>query len=100
MVDAQVHGDEIRLRVRGPLGASDMEEFQSQLSRAAEGPYRHVVLDLSDLDSINSRGIGKILLSHKRLSEQGRDMCIRGCSRNLYNVFRLIKLNTVIPLES
>jgi len=91
--------DEIVLEAKGSLNGEPAGDFQSRLDELVNGPHKGIVLDLTDVDSINSSCIGRILLSRKRLSEQGRSIGIRGCSEALYNTFQLIKFDKLIKIE-
>ncbi len=61
--------------------------------------FATVTLNFSDVSSINSSCIGKILLLRKRLSEDGRTIRIQGCSDSLYGTFQLIKFDKLVSIE-
>lgn len=91
--------DEVMLVVKGPLNGNTADEFQEQLAAMAQGPQGTIVLNLADVNSINSSCIGKILLFRKKLFEEGRSIEIRGCSDALFNTFQLIKFDKLIPIR-
>ena len=91
--------DEIVLEVQEGLTGSRANDFQTQLEELAAGGHRTIVLDLAQVETINSSCIGKILLFRKRLSEDGRVIKIRGCSEALFNTFQLIKFDKLISIE-
>ena len=91
--------DEVVLEAKGPLNGDPAGEFQARLDDLVQGPHKAIVLDLAEVESINSSCIGRILLSRKRLSEQGRTIGIRGCSESLHNTFQLIKFDKLIKIE-
>ena len=61
--------------------------------------FATVTLNFSDVSSINSSCIGKILLLRKRVSEDGRTIRIQGCSDSLYGMFQLIKFDKLVSIE-
>jgi anti-anti-sigma regulatory factor len=63
------------------------------------GTFSTITLDLSEVNSINSSCIGKILLYRKKLSEESRTIRIKGCSETLYSTFQLIKFDKLVPIE-
>lgn len=63
------------------------------------GSFATVTLNFSEVSSINSSCIGKILLLRKRLSEDGRTIRIQGCSDSLYSTFQLIKFDKLVPIK-
>ncbi len=95
----EISKDEVVLEVEGGLTGNKANDFQQQLEELAGGGQRTIVLNLSEVDTINSSCIGKILLFRKRLSEDGRTIRIRGCSESLYNTFQLIKFDKLINIE-
>jgi anti-anti-sigma factor len=90
---------EVRLTVRGPLDSEAALQFQKELGDLAQGDHRTISLDLSEVPSINSTCIGKILLLRKSLAEQDRSVRISGCSDALYNTFQLIDLDKRIAID-
>ncbi len=95
----EVSKDEIVLEVQGALNGEPAADFQSRLDEVVSGPHQTIALDLSQVESINSSCIGRILLSRKRLSEQGRSIRISGCSNALLNTFQLIKFDKLVKIE-
>ncbi len=93
-----VSDEEILLQVRGSLHGEPANLFQSELESLLSAPYRTITLDLSDVASINSSSIGRILLSRKRLAEQGRNIRIQGCSDTLFSTFQLIRFDKLVPI--
>lgn len=91
--------EEVQLQVTGSLDSEAAEQFQKELQRLAGGDHKTITLDLSEVPSINSTCIGKILLLRKSLTEQDRSIRISGCSDALYNTFQLIDLDKRINIE-
>ena len=90
---------EVRLKVSGALNSEAAEKFQKELAELADGDYRTIVLDLSEVPSINSTSLGKILLLRKTLTEEDRTIRINGCSEALYNTFQLINFDRLISID-
>ena len=90
---------EVRVEVSGALNGEMAVEFQELLETLAEGNATVVTLDLSNVPAINSACIGKILLHRRRLTEAKRSVRIDGCSEPLFNTFRLIKFDRLVPIE-
>jgi len=95
----EISGEEVKLQVTGSLDSRAAEQFQMELKGLADGNHSTITLELSDVPSINSTCIGKILLLRKSLAEQDRSIRIRGCSDALYNTFQLIDLDKQISIE-
>ena len=65
-----------------------------------KGIIRHIVLDLSGLDFMDSSGLGVLLGRYKELSKwQGR-MLVFGLQPVVEKLFRLTGLNRLIPVHA
>ena len=91
--------NEVILAVVGPLAGEATTEFHRQVEELVAASYGTIFLDLSRTESINSSALGKILLFRKKLAEARRDLQIKGCSETLYKTFKMIKFDTLIPIE-
>ena len=90
---------EVVLEIHGPLSGETTAEFHRNLQEMASQSFETVTLDLTDVASINSSSLGKILLFRKKLAEGGKTLRIRGCSESLYKTLQMIKFDKLIPIE-
>lgn len=93
--------DEIVVSLSGSLmGPETTGELENGLKEAMDRGKKTVTLNLSDVAAINSSGIGKILLYEKKLkSDREGKLRIKGCSKNLFKTFQLIKVDVLIDIE-
>jgi anti-anti-sigma factor len=94
-----IGSDEVVLEIKGPLSGETTNEFHKHLQEISSEKCSTVTLNLSDVATINSSSLGKILLFRKKLSEEGRMLKIKGCSDALYKTFQMIKFDKLIPIE-
>ncbi len=94
-----VSPNEMCLEVHGPLSSEATNDFHRHLQELAAEKCATVTLDLSDVSTINSSSLGKILLFRKKLSEEGRTLQIKGCSEALYKTFQMIKFDKLISIQ-
>jgi anti-anti-sigma factor len=90
---------EVMLEIHGPLSGETTNEFHKHLQDLSGEKATVVTLNLSDVSTINSSSLGKILLFRKKLSEEGRTLQIKGCSDALYKTFQMIKFDKLISIE-
>jgi len=90
---------EVVLSVEGPLAGEATAEFHRQVEDLVAASYSTIILDLSKTESINSSALGKILLFRKKLAEDRRIIKIKGCSEALFRTFKMIKFDTLIPID-
>lgn len=94
----KVSDDETMLEVSGSLYGKAGEDFEKTLDDLSTGTFRVITLDLSMAIGITSPAIAKLLSVRKRLVDQDRTIRIKGCSEALYEVFKKIRLDTVIEI--
>jgi len=92
--DSQVH-----LTLIGAVDNTAAEQLKSAFEEVCEEVPAVVKLDLSGVSTINSTGIGKILMLFKAVRKGNGAMEIVGISENLREIFQLTKLDKVIPIR-
>ncbi len=60
---------------------------------------RHLVVDLSDADFIDSTAIGVLVGALKRLQERGGSLAVVCTNDNIRNVFEIVGLDDMIPMH-
>ena len=94
-----VSSDETILIAIGPIAGDSAAEFGKKIEALVAGRASTVTLHLSQSSGMNSESIGKLLSLRKTLVEQKRVLRIQGCSDQLWSVFKMIKLDSLIPME-
>lgn len=61
---------------------------------------RTIVMDLSNVEIINSYGIGKILMCYKRLKAEGGVLMVKPLSGFVKDTFELLMLDSLFPVDS
>ena len=78
------------------VGAPDLR--QAVVAAVADGS-RLIVLDLSDLDFVDSFGIGAVVAALKRLRQRGGDLALVCPSPRIRRVFEICDLDRIIGLH-
>ena len=97
--ESSVSTDEVLVGVHGALHGAPATDFHTILERLIAGPPRSIVLDLSDVVSINSSSVGRILLTRKKLAEQGKSIRIEGCSDPVFSTFQLLRFDRLVQVR-
>lgn len=85
----------------GNIDFSNSQVLKEELLKFLEKGYQKVIIDFSEVESIDSSGLGKILLFHKRIKEKNGELIIKNVkSSYIKNMFELIHLNKVIDIEN
>ena len=78
----------------------EQELFKSLIDEVSKNTAEpKVVFDFSFLINKSSSGLGKLIVLHKRLVEQGRQFAIQGINDNLFAFFQGIHLERMIQMD-
>jgi anti-sigma B factor antagonist len=86
--------------VGGELDVFTSPKLREALLDVVENGGRHLIVDLSDVEFLDSTGLGVLVGVHHRLQAQDGSMSFVGASERLLRVFhvtRLDKIFTVYP---
>jgi anti-anti-sigma factor len=98
-IDIDVVKGEARISIMGPIDAAGGSELSAKFAELAKASdLRRAELDLADVPSITSAGIGKLLAFYKHFDQAGGEMRIVAISPQLEKQFREIHLDKIIPI--
>ena len=79
------------------LDASNADDFRRDMAPVLQG-CRKLVLDLSGVHFVDSRGCGMILSCLKQLSTTGGDLKLCGVTPQVHMVFELIRMRRICEI--
>jgi anti-anti-sigma factor len=82
----------------GPLTLRNLFDFQSAL-RSQQPEPESTVLDLTGVPYMDSAGMGLLVNYYVHCQRQGSKVLVAGVSPRLMELFKLTKVDTVIPLR-
>jgi anti-anti-sigma factor len=85
-------GDVLRLKPKVDLVASTVEIQRGTMMKALDSRQSSVVLDLAQVDQIDSLGITLVLGLFKSCQKAGTPFSIEGVNPDILRVFRLFNL--------
>jgi anti-anti-sigma factor len=86
------------LVVIGALAGEAVEEFDRKMTELCAGRFTLITLDLSQVPSMNSAAIGKLLSFRKRLLDQQKSLRIHGLSDGLRKLLHVLKLDELFDI--
>ena len=96
----EIQGTKGIIKVNADL---DSEQSGEALRKAFNQIYdqgkRTVVLDLSDVQIINSYGIGKVLMCYKRLKADNGALMVKPLQGFVKETFELLMLDKLLPID-
>ncbi|MGM0410197.1 MAG: STAS domain-containing protein [Bacillota bacterium] len=89
------------VRPKENIDFSNSNELKEELLRVYEDGYSQVEIDFTEVDRIDSSGLGKLLLFHKRLKEKKGNLVIKNIESNyIKNMFDMIHLDKIIEIDN
>jgi len=92
-------GEWIVIKLTGAINFESVGELRSVFDKVLLEGAKNVRLNLKMVPVSNSAGIGSILMFYKNLKKRDGTLEVKGISRNLAEMFRLIKIDKVIKIE-
>lgn len=87
------------LKIERVLNMESSRRLKKQLIDLLENGTKHVVLDFADTESIDSSGLGKLLLFNQKFKETGRKFAVSNVRHvEVTTLFRLINLDKIIVI--
>lgn len=95
-----VQGPRITVAVKGDLDLKTADPLRDALDRLIER-YRdkHLILDLTEVDFVDSSGLGVILGRYRRLAGQGRTMALTGAKPAVRSVLDMAGIGSIMSVS-
>jgi anti-sigma B factor antagonist len=98
-VEFDTRGQTGLVRIKGALLAGNADGFRQQFDPwFGQAGCRHVVADLSELEVLDSTGLGHLIASLKRVSEKGGDLKLAGLQKRVRLVFEITRTYRVFEI--
>lgn len=98
-MDYQLHTDDntVQVQLSGRLQFEDHNSFKSLIQDTLpKMEQKTVVFNLSQMDFIDSSGIGMILLAHETIKEHGKNFSISSAQGQVKRVLDLTRIEDLI----
>ena len=84
--------------IAGELNGYGEEALMDAYTAASNGRTRSIILNFSDLDYMNSSGIGLLVTMLIRVQRQKQQLLAYGLSEHYQQIFELTRLNEAITI--
>lgn len=98
-VEVDESGDDTVVAVRGEVDLYTAPKLRERLEGLVEADERQIVVDLAELDFIDSTGLGVLVGALKRVREYGGDMRLRNASPSTHKILEIAGLTKLFSLE-
>lgn len=94
-------GNKVTLKPEGRIDVVNSQNLKQELLNLYNEGMNEIVIDFAKITSIDSSGLGKLLLFQKKLKERGGELRIINVTNDyIQNMFKMIHLNKVIKIEN
>ena len=94
-----IHQDCIVVSLSERLMFSDHEEFRQVLNALVESEMNCCVLDLHDLLSVDSAGLGMLVIAHEECQSANANLVIRGANGQVRRMLELGRFDSILRIE-
>ncbi len=97
-VSTHLRGSAVVLDLHGKADLLHLDELHRALDSARPEGEGNVVIDLTDLEFINSMGLGELIHFRNRLREKGSELRLAGANGMIAEMLDKTRLDEVMPL--
>lgn len=88
------------IKPEGRIDIRNSQELKKKMLQIYDEGYKYVIIDFSEVESIDSSGLGKLLLFQKKLKERDGELKITKINNDyIKKMFKMIHLDKVINIE-
>lgn len=87
------------LRLHGRVDVLTVGELRESLHTAVDAGVGDLVVDVSDVELVDSTGLGALLSAHRRARRAGRRLVLRGVGPDLHRILHRTRLDRIIAFE-
>ena len=97
-VDAKMYRDTLYLSISGELDESCASFARMNIDEQLDANiFKQIVIDLSNLDFMDSTGIGVLIGRYKKMQKRGVPIYISNPSKQADKIFRMSALYDIMP---
>lgn len=88
------------IAIKGELVASTLDIVKSKVKELVAAGSTAITFDMTESDAIDSAGIGFIAAAHNTLVKSGGALKLVGLSKDMYDFFVCLRMNTHFTIET
>lgn len=97
-IDVQERDTNVFLKVHGDIEMMSIKTFKQKLFEIGQNSNKDIEIDLSDVEYIDSSGVGVLISLLKLQKKKGKELKIDKVSSKVLNVLKLSSLSDVFNL--
>lgn len=88
------------VRLNGPLDADTVTGLRPELDALVDAAWSPVTLNLSEVEFLDSSGVGAIIFLYKRLTLQGRTLKLIAVHGQPLSLLRYLRIDVAVPVSA
>lgn len=98
-VEVRQDGEITVVEIRGEVDLYTAPRLREQLESLVDTEEPRLVVDLAELDFIDSTGLGVLVAALKKARERGGDMVLRNAGRSTHKILEIAGLTKLFSVE-
>lgn len=95
-IESHEHGDALVINLKGKvMGGPESVDFQNLLKNTVADGKKKVVIDLGEVEWMNSSGIGLLVSAYTTVKNSGGELKIARATEKIESLLVITKLNSV-----
>ncbi|EHR32083.1 STAS domain-containing protein [Helcococcus kunzii] len=91
--------ENLNVFLSGDLDINSVETFKDDILEKYENIDKDVIIDLKDLEYIDSTGIGAIMTVYNDVKKKDRSLTVKNANRNIAKLFKITELDKIFNME-
>ena len=92
--------DRFEAEISDKLTSSDLSNFRELLSEIKQSPCKVIVLDLNNLDWINSAGLGMLILAKELAEKEELELVLRSPRGHVKSLLELGRFEKIFNIQA
>jgi len=98
-IKVEEENGKINVKLKGDVFVEQGDELMNAFNSILKKEPKSITIDMSELKSISSSGIGKIVMLYKDMDKKGGKVKIVGVNNTIMQIFKIVKLDKLIEIE-
>jgi anti-anti-sigma factor len=98
-VEEQSENEKCTIKLSGELVATNLDVLKKKVHNLILNGTSSITFDMSDTESVDSAGVGFIAATHNSLEKNGGVFKMIGLSKDMYQFFICLRMNTHFTIE-
>ncbi|MCB9358243.1 MAG: STAS domain-containing protein [Calditrichaeota bacterium] len=81
------------------MGGTEQQEFHSQVKEAVDDGCNGAVIDLKNVEWLNSWGVGQLVSAYTTMKNKGGLLVLSGCSPKIMTILKLTRFDSIFSFE-